>query len=421
MHRRISKANWFVVLLAGCALVLAACGSSGSNSKGGGSSGAGQPSAVGGSSAAATKGTVNIGFICTCTGFSGASNAISYPAYQAWVAATNAAGGLNGYKINLIFKEDNSNPTQSVAALHELVEKDHVIAIVGNSLLQSLWPAYLDKQNVPVIGMNPSQITFGTNKNFFSPSQTQDSVPLDVAIATKKAGRSKLGLMYCAEAAVCQQTIAAQQAADGKVGISLVFKAAISATAPNYTAQCLAAKQAGADSVVVYDATTVVNAVVASCAEQGYHPTWVLDNAGSLPQNNLTAGLASGLVATTPVLPLNVTGNPEIQKMLAAFTKYEPSILTNPNYNEQVVESWAAGLLLQAAAQADKLGASGTPSSTDLINGLYRLKATNLDGLAPQMLSYKRGQPNPISCFFVEGSKGGKFTMPYGTSPFCPQ
>jgi hypothetical protein len=107
--------------------------------------------------------------------------------------------------------------------------------------------------------------------------------------------------------------------------------------------------------------------------------------------------------------------------MLAAFTKYEPSILTNPNYNEQVVESWAAGLLLQAAAQADKLGASGTPSSTDLINGLYRLKATNLDGLAPQMLSYKRGQPNPISCFFVEGSKGGKFTMPYGTSPFCPQ
>jgi branched-chain amino acid transport system substrate-binding protein len=422
------RSPWGVILIIGFALLLSACSSGGSGSSASSSATSSSAAAAGSSTAAgtgsavstATKGTVNVGFLCTCTGFSGASNAISYPAYEAWVDDTNAHGGLNGYKINLIFEEDNSNPTTTMSELRQLVQSDHVIAIVGNSLLQSLWPSYLDKQHVPVIGMNPSQITFGTNENFFSPSQTQDSVPLDVALAAKKAGKTKIGLFYCAEAAVCEQTVPAQKAAAGQTGTSLVFSASVSASASSYTAQCLAAEQAGANAVVIYDATTVVNSVVASCTSQGYHPTWLLDDAGSLPRDDLTSALSSGVIATTPVLPVNVSNNAQIQAMLAAVKQYQPSVLTNSNYNEQVVESWAAGLLLQEAAQAGKLGASGTPTADELFNGLYSLKPTNLGGLAPEELSYKQGQANPISCFYIEGTSNGQFTTPYGTKPFCP-
>ena len=57
-----------------------------------------------------------------------------------------------------------------------------------------------------------------------------------------------------------------------KFGSKLVYTSAISFAAPSYAAECLAAKQAGATSMTVGDATQVVNKVVQDCAAQGYTP-----------------------------------------------------------------------------------------------------------------------------------------------------
>src|SRR5512134_1119720 len=43
----------------------------------------------------------------------------------------NAAGGINGRKINVVFEDDAHSPTRALAAVKKLVEQDKVFAIMS--------------------------------------------------------------------------------------------------------------------------------------------------------------------------------------------------------------------------------------------------------------------------------------------------
>jgi branched-chain amino acid transport system substrate-binding protein len=53
----------------------------------------------------------------------------------------NAAGGINGKKIELVFGDDSCEPKQAVAVASRLVEKDKVAAVVGHFCSSSTMPA----------------------------------------------------------------------------------------------------------------------------------------------------------------------------------------------------------------------------------------------------------------------------------------
>jgi len=80
--------------------------------------------------------------------------------------------------------------------------------------------------------------------------------------------------------------------------------------------------------------------------------------------------------------------------------------------------TWASGLLLEAAAKADRLTARVSPSPQRLVTGLYRLHGARLDGVAPP-LTFHRGKPNSVNCFFYMRIEKGKFTTPYGLADSC--
>lgn len=46
----------------------------------------------------------------------------------------NAAGGINGRKVEMIIYDDASNPTKAVAALRRLHEEDKVVAVIGGGI-----------------------------------------------------------------------------------------------------------------------------------------------------------------------------------------------------------------------------------------------------------------------------------------------
>jgi glycosyltransferase involved in cell wall biosynthesis len=70
------------------------------------------------------------------------------------------------------------------------------------------------------------------------------------------------------------------QSTGKKLGIPVTYDAEIAATAPNYTAQCVAAKQQGVQSVFIGDASVVIVHFATDCAVQGYTPTYVTEGAG---------------------------------------------------------------------------------------------------------------------------------------------
>jgi ABC-type branched-subunit amino acid transport system substrate-binding protein len=86
----------------------------------------------GGSSApGVTKTSVLIGSHQPLTGPAAPGYSEIAPAAKAYFAYLNAHGGVNGRKINLIYKDDGYNPTKTVTVVKQLVLQNKVFAIWG--------------------------------------------------------------------------------------------------------------------------------------------------------------------------------------------------------------------------------------------------------------------------------------------------
>lgn len=116
MRRHIHRAAGVAAALA-LTGVLAACGSSGSSS---GSS----------STPGVTANSVTIGSHQPLTGVAAPGYDEIAPASQAFFKYVNAHGGINGRKINFVYKDDAYDPTQTVTVVKQLVLQDHVFGIV---------------------------------------------------------------------------------------------------------------------------------------------------------------------------------------------------------------------------------------------------------------------------------------------------
>ncbi len=368
---------------------------------------------------AAAKGTpVKVGYICSCTGTQASATVPNEMAYKAWAAATNAAGGLNGHPIQLIVDDDQTNSANAISDVQALIQ-DHVVAIAEISSVDTTWASYVDKAHVPVIGTTVSSVPFYQDPNFFSPGTTTNATPGSEIEAAKRAGAKNFANLYCAESPICASTVPVLKADSTKQGVPDVYEASITASQPNYSAVCLAAKQAGAQALLIAHAAQVVERVTADCARQGYTPIEISSD-GAVAQTFATSpGLSNNLLAVQPDVPW-FSSSKLLNPMRNAFEKYQPGLLTNPNYGEESVEAWVAGELLAAAAKGGHFGGTNgkNPTSQQIYDGLYAMKNNTLGGLAPP-LTFTKGKSHPVNCWFWMATKDSKFTTPYGLTTSC--
>ena len=102
--------------------------------------------------AAATKSTVVIGDLCSCTGPEASTISQTTATMQAWASWVNSHGGLAGHPVKLVVQDDNYSPVQAIAAANTLIDSDHVIAIFDNSDEDPSWGPVAQKADVPVLG-----------------------------------------------------------------------------------------------------------------------------------------------------------------------------------------------------------------------------------------------------------------------------
>lgn len=376
-------------------------------------------SALGGASAGAASGgsPINIGFICSCTGPLASSVQIGEPAFKAWVSYVNASGGISGHKVNVTYMDDGSSPTQSTTQIQQLLSQN-IAALIDASGEDNGWVSTVSAANVPIIPANSSSLIAFSSNDVFTPSQTIDSLPMAVALTAKKLGLTNYGLLYCAESPTCQQLVAIEKADGQKVGVNLVYTTSISASSPSYTAPCLAAKQAGAKGLFVATAVQPAIKAAADCTKQGFNPVFIGDDGAIANNFNKSAGWSNGMVGIQPDIPWFVTNTPATKTMYAAWKKYQPGVLTDPNFNELAVEGWASGLLLAAAVQGAGVTSSQQVTATDITNGMYTIHNNTLGGISPA-LTFTKGKPNLTDCWFLMRTSNGHYTTPYGLRTFC--
>jgi branched-chain amino acid transport system substrate-binding protein len=340
---------------------------------------------------------------------------------QAWVQNTNANGGINGHPVVLDVKEEPGNLGVSFADVRQLVS-DGVIAIIDHDESDDAsWVSYVEQKKIPIFATTFPSVAMLHNPLAFSTGTSEEVAGDQIVLGAKKAGASKLGVLYCAEAAGCSQNVVQVKTAAQQIGgVSIPVSTSISSSAPNYTAQCLALQSANAKALYVAAANQTSLSVAASCAQQGYQ-THLVSIDAAFSQSFAGAPGTEGMIGAVSNYPWFLTGTPGAQEMHAAVDKYAPGLLQDPNIQETAITNWTVGQLMIEAAKAGGVGTTAPVSTSALIAGVYKLHQTNVDGMTPT-LTFTPGQAQPAQqrCWFWVEIQGGKFTVPAGAvTPVC--
>ncbi|MBY8862971.1 ABC transporter substrate-binding protein [Nocardia sp. CA2R105] len=356
-----------------------------------------------------------IGAIAGCSGGQASSLGGTCKTMQAWAQSVNDAGGINGHKISLIVKDDGGNPTTANTMIHELVDRDHVIAIVGDSSnVSGTWASYVDAKGIPVVGGFPTASPFTNDPNFYSIGANLVTMQYATMQEVVNHGYNKFGFLYCAEAPTCAQSVPLLQTAAKLAGVGVTAEK-VAGNAPDFTAQCLEMKNAGTQTLEVGSSTDVAIRVLDACRTQGLNaPLYASD--GTITTDWAKRPNTQGMFGTELTAPWFYTQLPAIQQYHDAVKKYAPEVYNSSQFGSNSTYMWVAGKLFEAAAKAGNLG--DHPTSQDVKRGLYALKGETLDGLTAP-LTYTKGKPSVNNCYFPIEIQNSQFIAPHGATPTC--
>lgn len=391
--------------------VVAFAGACSSSSSGGGNT----PTGGGSSAPTLTGSPINIGDVGTYSGFSSEASDQGLSAMTAWVDYTNANGGINGHPVKLFTKDDAGSATKALAAVKELVEQDHVIAIVGQheSGLEASWEKYIDAAKIPVIGGIASSAAWLTDSNFYPSNLTPVNTLTMSVYATVLAKEASFGVVYCAEVPGCAQAATLTAGAAKELHITYAGGLSISASSSSYAAQCLQLKNKGAASVFTATSIDVSERLIANCTSQGFSPTWIDDTENWGASHTANSVWDGAWIYADGVGWLSQ--KPAMVAFRSAMAQYEPKADIN---TAAASTSWGAGELFKAAASS--IAASATPTAAAVITGLDGLGPNFTAGGTIPPVTFTAGAPakqQPCASYFKVVDK--KLTTPEGTEMVC--
>lgn len=410
-------------------LVASACSSSGA---GGGSSSPPASSANSGASSASTAASgggstgtagtagsptgspVTVAVLCSCSGPFGQFLVAGRDVADAWSKSVNASGGINGHPVQLINYDDGGDAGKAVTEAQSAISA-HADVILDLSPLDAAWEKTVDAAKIPVVGGELTAQPYATDANFYPSGQTPDSTTYALVATAKAAGAKNVGALYCVEAPSCSELVAPMKSIGGDLGVPSVYQASVSATAPNYTAQCLAAKDAGVAALAIADVSSVIMNIGTDCDRQGYDPVYVTAGTGFAMTMASVPGIKDQLWSAYPTMPF-FADTPAIKKMRTTVEKYYPGLQDKDTvWSQFAAQAWTGGLLIEAAVKA---GGSGDVSAASVTTGLNSLRNETLDGLAPP-LTFTAGKPHVVDCWFTARLENGTPKVTDGGKTTC--
>ena len=382
--------------------------------------GAGNPSS--GGSTAPVPGVPGDGkpvVLASVGSYSGPAATVGVPVLkgsQLWVKAINARGGLEGHPVKLIVFDDGADSARHRSQVQEATERYDVLAFLANVEGLSGEPSveYVNDKRVPIVGGSSSEAYAYRSPMHFV--QMSHGMPLAKTFApsisgqVKPRGLTRIGTLVCVEATSCPEIEKEVQASAAAYGLKAVYQARASIAQPDFTAECLAARNAGVEILLVILDPSSLGRVARSCSRQSFRPVFSITGVALVDSLKDNPDL-EGLVASTGVFPYFQTGTPATDEFHQAVKAYSaPDALS-----VGLAVGWTAGKLLEhAAARLPE-----PPTREGLLAALWSVKGDNLGGLA-YPLSFTANQPaEPVSCWFDISLHKGAWTSPDGYQLHC--
>lgn len=359
-----------------------------------------------------------LGSFGTASGLIGRETAPIVVAVRAWSADVNARGGLAGHPLRVVFGDDGSDPGRALAIAKHMVEEDKVAAFVGTYLTTTTIAAvvpYLEQVQVPVIGGPGADEIEDRSPMVFNPQLGADEAEghaIHLAVVSQ-TDRRKMAILYCAESSTCANLTNRAKQFASRYGVTVVYEAQVSIAQPDFTAEMLGARKAGADVVVtLIDSYSIVRAA-RSAHRQNYFP--VISATVAVNTEALTSTAANadseGILGFAATVPYRTS--PKLAAYVDAVKRFVPGGALG-GYG---ATAWVQGLLVERIAR--EFRRVPRPRNNDFLAALHSLRDETLGGVVPP-LTFGDGPHGKVNrCGVPIKISRGKITAPLGDTFIC--
>ncbi len=400
-HQRIAAG-----LLALFALLAAACSSSSSS-----------PTTTTGSGGSGSSHVFTLGVLTDLTGPAASGNKTSPMGVQAGVALAKS----EGYTVKYVVADTGTNPTQALSAAQQLVQQDHVDAVVSVSSLTFSAAPWLTQQGVPVVGVAEDGPEWMTSTNMFSVFGPLDTTKVTTTPGSffKLEGATNVGSLGYSVSPASSESAQAVGISVTEAGLKAGYvNGAFPFGGTNVQPVAIAMKSAGIDGFVSETDPNTSFALLTALKQEGVNvKVAVLPTGygGDLEQAGPNATLeAQGVyfLSTFEPVEMHTAATQQFQQMLS-----KAGVTHDPTYAEY------AGYTSVALFLDGLKAAGGVPTSSQLVSALAGLKAFNAAGLLGSHtldMGQRTGIVNgPGNCFYMTKASGGSFLLVQGADPIC--
>jgi branched-chain amino acid transport system substrate-binding protein len=219
---------------------------------------------AGGSCIATAADEIRIGFTPPVTGTHAASGSFQVKAIKLALKEINAAGGVNGKKIDLRIVDNQSTNPGALASLQRAVDQEKVLALIGFLYSTQVFATSdaIKNYGIPTfIGATNVNLTRKGNPWLFR-VRPDDSIAAGAMVKYIKEDTkfTKIGLLHDADAFGTGGADLVEKFAK-EAGLTVVKREKSQTAAKDFTAELLAMKNAGAEILIFYghqEATAVI-------------------------------------------------------------------------------------------------------------------------------------------------------------------
>jgi branched-chain amino acid transport system substrate-binding protein len=358
-----------------------------------------------------------LGSVGVESGLLGGALAPAVAAARAWAAAVNARGGIGGRPVRVIFGDDGGNPNQALALVRRMVEQDKVVAFYAFRMPTTMEAvvAYLDGAQVPVIGTCVCDTAFGRSEMVFNPGGVSGLTGLvweHILPVTSQTDRRRAALLTCREAAVCTALGDGVAQLAPKAGLTIVYRGQMSIAQPDFTAEMIAARNAGADTVIAVSENATLIRMARSAHRQNYRPLFVGTHS-SHQDSFLTSGGEDVEGAVVAASVPDYGTSPKLADYRTAMQRFAPGAPRG----SLGAQAWVAGKMIEHLVAL--VGERPVHAKT-IVDALYSLRNETLDGLLPPT-TYVPDEGHDLTAQCVVGLiiEHGRYVAPRGDDYVC--